>query len=131
MRRSAAWCHWRAYETRHGVIRAELSLPEDSPRRIPIPGDGVLRPVWDIGHRTSTGDTAFAIASLWVEGRDALEPGGHATIRLAPLTPSLWAHLRPGQRFTMHERRPVAGTATVLEVRPAATDGEGKHLAGE
>ncbi|MEU1827006.1 hypothetical protein ABZ502_31825 [Streptomyces abikoensis] len=131
MRRSAAWCHWRAYETRHGVIRAELSLPEDSPRRMPIPGDGVLRPVWDVGHRTSTGDTAFAIASLWVEGRDALEPGGHATIRLAPLTPSLWAHLRPGQRFTMHERRPVAGTATVLEVRPAATEGEGKHLAGE
>ncbi|MHA7960763.1 hypothetical protein ACX9I7_23695 [Streptomyces sp. L500] len=120
MRRSTAWCHWRAYETRHGVIRAELSLPEDSPRRTPIPGAGALRPVWDIGHRTATGDTAFAIASLWLEGRDTLEPGERATIRLAPLTPSLWGHLQPGQRFTMHERRPITATATVLEVRPPA-----------
>ncbi|MEU3356025.1 hypothetical protein [Streptomyces sp. NPDC037389] len=129
MERSTAWCRWRAYETRNGVIRAELALAEDPQRRTPVPGAGVLRPLWDIGHRTPTGETAFAIASLWVEGKDALEPGGRATIRIAPLTPSLWGHLRPGQPFTMHEQRPVAGTAVVLEVRPPVTaDGEGKHL---
>jgi hypothetical protein len=24
--RAAAWCHWRGYETRHGIIRADLQL---------------------------------------------------------------------------------------------------------
>ncbi|WP_371625098.1 hypothetical protein OG245_21395 [Streptomyces sp. NBC_01116] len=26
LEKSAAWCHWRSYETRHGIIRADLTL---------------------------------------------------------------------------------------------------------
>ncbi|SCD37310.1 hypothetical protein GA0115245_103613 [Streptomyces sp. di188] len=120
LERSAAWCHWREGETRHGVIRADLTLraPSDGGRRSPVPGAGVLRPMWDIGHRTPTGEPAYAVARLWVEGAPALEPGGSAPVRLAPLTPELWRHLRPGQVITLHETRPASGTAVLLEVGP-------------
>ncbi len=78
--------------------------------------------MWSIGHRTVTGEPALDIARLWVEFTPFLEPGGRATVRLAPLDPSQWQHLRPGQVITMHEDRSVAGTAVVLEIqRPPAT----------
>lgn len=49
-----------------------------------------------------------------------LEPGGRATVRLVPLTPSHWTHVQPGQRIIMYDDEIVAGTAVVLEVgRPA------------
>lgn len=120
LERSAAWCHWRCSEIRRGVIRAELTLrPAGEGRRTtPICGAGVLRPMWDIGHLSPTGERMVSIASLWVENTPALEPGGQATVRLRPLTPSHWTHLRPGQRITMHEDRTVAGSAVVLEIHP-------------
>ncbi|GAA1264540.1 hypothetical protein GCM10009665_62410 [Kitasatospora nipponensis] len=120
--RSAAWCHWRGYETRHGVIRADLTLlpAGEGGRRTPISGAGVLRPMWDIGNRSPTGGPAQNIAGLWVESTPLLEPGGRATVRLAPLDPAQWRHLRPGQVITLHEGRPVGGTAVVLEVRRPA-----------
>lgn len=62
-------------------------------------------------------------AALWVEHTPFLAPGEHATVRLAPLDPARWRHLRPGRRITMHEGRPVGGTATVLEVLHPAGDG--------
>lgn len=123
LERSAAWCHWRCAEIRNGVIRADLTLcPADEGRRTtPISSAGVLRPMWDIGHLSPTGERAVSIAALWVENMPMLEPGGHATVRLVPLTPSHWTHIQPGQQLTMHEDRTVAGTAVVLEVhRPAA-----------
>ncbi|MDT0267266.1 hypothetical protein RM844_13320 [Streptomyces sp. DSM 44915] len=126
LERSAAWCHWRGYETRHGVIRADLTLPPpaEARRRTPIAGAGVLRPMWDIGNRTATGGPVLNIARLWVEGAPFLAPGGQAPVRLAPLDPSGWQHLRPGQLITMHEDRSVAGTAVVRQVeRPPATPG--------
>ncbi|CAM5316859.1 hypothetical protein [Streptomyces abikoensis] len=115
LERSTAWCHWRHYESRRGVIRAELTLRPEARRTTPVPGAGVLRPMWDIGHRSPAGDMSVSVARLWVEDRPALEPGGRALVRLAPLTPSHWRHLRPGDRITMHEDRSVAGTATVVE----------------
>ncbi|MEV0027279.1 hypothetical protein AB0H45_34835, partial [Streptomyces atroolivaceus] len=57
------------------------------------------------------------IARLWVEFMPSLEPGGQASVRLAPLDPSQWQHLQPGQMITMHEDQSVAGTAVVLEVQ--------------
>ena len=51
----------------------------------------------------------------------AVEPGGRATVRLVPLTPSHWTHVRSGQQITMHEDRTVAGTAVILEVHGPAT----------
>lgn len=46
-------------------------------------------------------------------------------VRLAPLIPERWAHLRCGDAITMYEARPVAGTGRVIEVvapRPAPPD---------
>ncbi|MFF8446859.1 hypothetical protein ACF06Q_04080 [Streptomyces leeuwenhoekii] len=124
LERSAAWCHRRCSEIRNGVIRADLTLrPVGEGRRTtPISGAGVLRPMWDIGHLSPTGDRAVSIAALWVENMPVLAPGGHATVRLVPLTPSHWTHVQPGQQITMHEDRTVAGIAVILQVhRPAAT----------
>ncbi|WKX72535.1 hypothetical protein [Streptomyces sp. XD-27] len=115
---SAAWCHWRCYETRNGIIRADLTLRSaaEARRRTPISGAGVLRPMWSIGNRIPTGEPTLDIARLWVEFTPLLEPGGRSPVRLAPLVPSRWQHLQPGQVITMHEDRSVAGTAIVLEV---------------
>ncbi|MFF3838694.1 hypothetical protein [Streptomyces sp. NPDC001930] len=127
LERSAAWCHWRCSEIRSGVIRADLTLrPAGEGRRTtPIPGAGVLRPMWDIGHLSPTGERAVSIAALWVENMPTLELGGQATVRLIPLTPSHWTHVQLGQQITMHEDRTVAGTAVVLEVHgPASPSGE-------
>ncbi|MEE4597649.1 hypothetical protein V2J94_38225 [Streptomyces sp. DSM 41524] len=124
LEKSAGWCHWRSYETRHGIIRADLALrpAAEARRQTPISGAGVLRPMWNIGHQTATGEPALNIARLWVEFTPFLEPGGHASVRLAPLDPSQWQHLQPGQVITMHEDQSVAGTAVVLEIqRPPAT----------
>ncbi|MGA5273830.1 hypothetical protein ACPCKL_08465 [Streptomyces cellulosae] len=112
LERSAAWCHWREGETRHGVIRADLTL---SGRRSPLPGAGVVRPMWDIGTGTATGEPDYKVARIWVEDAPALEPGGRATVRLAPLTPESWRHVKSGQVITMHETRAAAGTAVVVQ----------------
>ncbi|WP_406307065.1 hypothetical protein OHA61_38615 [Streptomyces sp. NBC_00885] len=124
LEKSAAWCHWRCYETRYGIIRADLTLrpATESRRRTPFSGAGVLRPMWNIGNRTPTGEPALNVARLWVEFTPFLEPGGRSTVRLAPLDPSQWQQLQPGQVIAMHEDRTVGGTAAVLEVQhPAAT----------
>ncbi|EHR60182.1 hypothetical protein [Saccharomonospora cyanea] len=115
----ARWCHWRRFEARSGLVRAELQLvpAEVGGRRIPIPGTGVLRPMWNLDP-DSDGRTELHIAALWVETASALQPGGHGTVRLLPLTPERWRHLAPGDRITMHEARPVAGTATIVQVLP-------------
>ncbi|MFE9055514.1 hypothetical protein [Streptomyces mutabilis] len=123
LERSAAWCHWRCSELRNGVIRADLTLrpAAEARRTTPVSGAGVLRPMWDIGLLSPTGGRAVSIAGLWVENMPMLEPGGRATVRLVPLTPSHWTHVQPGQQITMHEDRAVAGTAVILEVCLPAT----------
>jgi hypothetical protein len=123
LERSTAWCRWRCSEIRQGMVRADLTLrPAAGTRRKgPVPGAGVLRPMWNIGNRAPTGEPAVNIAALWIEGRSWLELGGRAPVRLVPLDPSQWPHVRPGQQITMHEDQTVAGTATVLEVHPPVT----------
>lgn len=118
LERSAAWCHWRCYEARNGLIRADLSLRPtgESRRKCSFSGAGVLRPMWNIGNRAPTGEPALDIARVWVEYTPFLAPGERAPVRLAPLDPSRWQHLRPGQSITMHEDRTVAGRAVILEV---------------
>lgn len=112
--RSAAWCAWRRREVLHGVIRAELRLRPGA-RRSAIPGAGRLRPLWDIGVLTPAGMPHLAVALIWVEFAPDLPPGGSGPVRLAPLTAVRWHHLRPGDRITMHEQHPVAGTATITQ----------------
>ncbi|MFE9014716.1 hypothetical protein [Streptomyces cyaneofuscatus] len=125
--RSRRWCEWRAWEVRHGTIRATLTLvaAEEGLRRTAFSGDGRLRPMWDIGNRRADGERDLDIATLWVENAAELGPGETAEVRLAPLTPERWAHLRCGDAITMYEARPVAGTGRVIEVaapRPHSPD---------
>jgi hypothetical protein len=120
--RSRDWCRWRGAEARVGVIRAELALrPAGATfRHTPIPGAGVLRPMWDIGNRGDDGTSEWDIAVLWVEFASGLPPGGAAPVRLLPLSPVRWRHLAPGDRITLYECAVAGGTATILEVRPPA-----------
>jgi hypothetical protein len=113
----AQWCQWRRSETRHGIIRADLRLvsPEPTGRHTPIPGPGVLRPMWALGP-SADGDATLHVARLWVESMPELPPSGRAPVRLLPLTPENWSHVAPGDVITMHDRRPVAGIATITQV---------------
>ncbi|MEU4358645.1 hypothetical protein [Streptomyces virginiae] len=124
---SAAWCRWRSAELRNGMIRIDLTL---GARRAPIPGHGVLRPVWNIGNLSPTGEPAVNIAALWLENTPSLEPGDRTTARLVPLTPAHWNHVRPGQRITMHEGRPATATAVVREVHPPGSCRQSPPLTG-
>ncbi|MEU6669122.1 hypothetical protein [Streptomyces sp. NPDC046727] len=118
--RSRRWCEWRGWEAEHGTVRATLTLlgTDEGGRRSALAGDGRLRPLWDTGNRTADGRRDLDIALLWVEFAPQLGPGETADVRLAPLRPERWRHLQPGDVITMHEARPVTGTATVIEVLP-------------
>ncbi|MFF5702204.1 hypothetical protein ACFY7H_06845 [Streptomyces sp. NPDC012794] len=120
LERSREWCRWRGAEARVGVIRAELALRPagETFRRTPIPGAGVLRPMWDIGNRRDDGTCELDIAVLWVEFADDLAPGARAPVRLLPLTAARWSHLAHGDRIRLYESAEAGGTATILEVRP-------------
>ncbi|SDG97645.1 hypothetical protein SAMN05216553_11439 [Lentzea fradiae] len=101
-----AWFEWRGHEARQGLFRADLRLAPA--RRSPIPAEGVLRPLWLAGD-------GGGVARLWVESMPELPVGGRAVVRLLPLSPDRWRQLAPGDVLTMHEGRPVTGTATVIE----------------
>ena len=119
LRDDEAWCQWRKEETLHGIIRADLQLvsPDDGGRRMPVPGTGQLRPMWAINHPGRESDIDFHVARIWVECAPEISPGERGSIRLAPLTPASWRHLTPGDVITMHERRPVSGSATITEIQ--------------
>lgn len=118
--RSRRWCDWRGWEAEHGTIRATLTLlrADEGGRRSAFSGDGRLRPLWDIGNRTADGRQDLHIARLWVEFAPQLGPGETADVRLAPLRPEQWRHLKPGDVITMHEAQPAVGIAEIIEVLP-------------
>ncbi|MEV7522370.1 hypothetical protein [Streptomyces sp. NPDC091371] len=134
LERSREWCRWRGAETRVGVIRAELVLRPagETFRRTPIPGAGVLRPMWDIGNRRDDGARELDIARVWVEFAPGLAPGAQAPVRLLPLTAARWRHLAPGDRITLYETSVAGGTATILEAAPpsAGADRHGRPVRG-
>lgn len=130
LERSRAWCQWRGTETRAGVIRAELALRPagETFRRTPIPGAGVLRPMWDIGNVRGDGAPELDIALVWVEFAADLSPGDRAPVRLLPLAPERWGHLAPGDLITMYETSATGGTARVLEVQsPPGVERSGRR----
>jgi hypothetical protein len=118
---AAAWCRWGRWESIHGIVRAELRLlsPTEGGRGTPIPGKGILRPLWDLGRRTAAGDPDLLVARIWVESMPALPPGATGSVRLGPLSPALWRHLQPGMTIIMHEGQPAVGTATIIEASNA------------
>ncbi|MEU9401218.1 hypothetical protein [Streptomyces sp. NPDC048242] len=91
---------------------------DEGGRQGAFPGDGRLRPLWDIGNRTADGRQDLNIARLWVEFAPQLGPGETADVRLAPLRPEQWRHLKRGDVITMHEAQPVVGLAEIIEVLP-------------
>ncbi|MGA5062741.1 hypothetical protein ACPB9E_03035 [Streptomyces exfoliatus] len=124
--RSREWCWWRSAETRVGVFRADLALRPtgETFRRTPIPGAGVLLPMWDIGNQKDDGAPELDIARVWVEFAPGLPPGARTPVRLLPLNPVRWSHLVPGDRITLYECAVAGGTASILEVRlPGAQGG--------
>ncbi|WP_455358672.1 hypothetical protein [Streptomyces sp. SYSU K21746] len=129
LERSRAWCRWRSYEAGAGIIRADLVLRSagESFRRTPIPGAGILRPMWDIGTCRDEGESELRIAAMWVEFAPELPPGGRAAVRLLPLDPTHWRGLAPGDVVTLYECARPGGTATILEVPPPAV----QALAGQ
>ncbi|MEV7012141.1 hypothetical protein [Streptosporangium sp. NPDC051022] len=120
LKSDAAWYEWRRSEARTGAFLVELHLlpAGEGSRTTPIPPGGLLRPMWDLGHRTSGGEPLLSIAGLWIEGHDSLKPGGCAPVRLLPLTPEHWRNLKAGDVITMHEMRPPTGTARIVGVIP-------------
>ncbi|MEV0151986.1 MULTISPECIES: hypothetical protein [unclassified Nonomuraea] len=123
-REDADWYEWRSSEARNGALRAELCLArtEEGGRALPVLPGRSLRPMWDIGQCTPEGELSVSIASLWVEGHDPLEPGECAPVRLIPLTPEHWRHLKSGDVIIMYEMRPPAGHARITEVLPPVMD---------
>lgn len=118
---AAAWCRWGRWESIHGIVRAELRLlpAAEGGRQTPMPGKGILRPLWDLGRRTAADEPDLLVARVWVESAPALPPGATGSVRLGPLSPELWRHLQPGMTITMHEGRPAVGTATIIEASNA------------
>ncbi|WP_405062305.1 hypothetical protein OG474_11865 [Kribbella sp. NBC_01505] len=117
------WCEWRGWEARHGTIRATLTLADadGGGRNTSFAGDGQLRPLWDIGTRTADGHPDLRVARLWVEFTPSLGPGETASVRLAPLRPEHWRHLKLGDVLTMYEAKLPVALAEVIELLPPRT----------
>ncbi|MEU6743772.1 hypothetical protein ABZ913_31755, partial [Streptosporangium sandarakinum] len=62
------------------------------------------------------GHADLRVAAVWVESARQIDPGGRGIIRLSPLSPEGWWHLKSGDTITMHEGSPVGGTAAIIEV---------------
>lgn len=118
LERTRRWCEWRGYEAANGVIRAELTLGPSSVsgRTLPVPVDGVLRPMWHLD--PADPDAKRHTARIWIEDGRELHPAHQGIVRLAPLVPEHWSRLAPGDAIAMYETSAQAGTATILEVTP-------------
>ncbi|MFI5851544.1 hypothetical protein ACIA7R_27555 [Micromonospora chalcea] len=114
---AAARCRWGRWESIHRTVRAELRLPSpaEGGRQTPVPGKGILRPLWDIGRRTAAGRPGFARGTHLGGVSAGVAAGRHRVGPPWPAVPSLWRYLQPGMTISMHEGRPTLGTATITE----------------
>lgn len=106
------------YETlglERGYVRAELQLLRNG-RRAPITHD--YRCDWDIGNTSSEGTLTINGGPIVLEGRDELQPGQKAVVRIHPIAPDLWAHVHAGMVINAHEGPRIVGIAKILEVIP-------------
>ena len=114
----ADWYEWRCSEARNGAVRAELCLMRlrRRPHEARTSPAECFGPCGTSAFVTPEGEPLLGIARLWVEGRDPLKPGECGSVRLLPLTFEHWRHLKPGDVITMHEIRPLIGTARITEI---------------
>lgn len=111
---------WRLSEAKWGYLRVELRLLPTSEDGRKTPFRSGYRPDWDIGN-SYEGRSTINGAPVTIEDRPSLLPGETGVVRLHPLVPELWTHVRPGARLALHEGARVLGTGTVLElVAPVA-----------
>lgn len=110
----AKLCRFRIYEAKEGYIEALLTLlsTEDGGRHTPIYTD--YRPSWNLGKRAEDGTAELNDAPISLEDCQSLLPGHTGMVRLHPLLPDEWHHVRPGAKLDMHEGARVVGTAVVL-----------------
>jgi len=111
---------WRRVEAERGYLRASLSLASPAEgRKTPILS--AYRACWDIG-ATYEGARTFNDAPITIEDAPSIAPGATGTVRLHPLAPEFWTHVRVGQAITMHEGSRVVGHGVVLEIIRSASE---------
>ena len=109
-------CGLRMYEAEHGYVEARLTLlsTDDGGRHGPIFNN--YRPSWNIGNRTPDGAVEFNDAPVTLEDCRSLLPGQVGVVRLHPMSPQGWRHVREGDQIDMQEGSRVTGKAVVLRV---------------
>ncbi len=87
--RSAAWCHWRCFETRNGIIRADLTLRPAHEARLANTLLWSRRPTTDVEHRRKDPDRRTRpLHSRPLGGVHALHEARRARPRrVSPLSP--------------------------------------------
>lgn len=96
----------------HFKVSLTLTPTAEGGRRRPMGRTHMF--LCDIGG-TFRGQPVFCDARFMVDGGRGLAPGEEGVARVDPLSPELWEHVRPGMRFTVHDRRPAVGSGVVLE----------------
>jgi translation elongation factor EF-Tu-like GTPase len=104
------------YEREHGYVRARLRVlaTEEGGRHTAFVSG--YRPNWNLAQEGNS-ELRLAGAAVRIEDQDQVAPGEEATVRLLPLYPDAWSHVRSGMEISMHEGLPVLGRALVLDVR--------------
>jgi len=90
----------------------ELKHTEDGGRQSSLSGSGVYRPTFVIGN-THEGEIEHNSGRITFNGDDLL-PGYSALAEVTPLFEEHWGHVKPGDRFPVHEGRHVVGYIEVL-----------------
>jgi elongation factor Tu len=108
--------NYERYEREHGFVRVRVRLltAAEGGRRGPI-ADG-YRADWDIGNRAESGERTINGAPVLLEASTSLAPGESATLRLHPVAPEFWKHVKPGLEVEMREGPRVVGRGKVLDI---------------
>jgi translation elongation factor EF-Tu-like GTPase len=94
-------------------VRLTLLTKAEDGRHTPIFSN--YRPNWDTGGGVG-GNPAIAVATVTFDHPPMILPGETAIVRLLPLNPEAWSHVRVGQEIVANEGVRVVGKAIVLRV---------------
>jgi translation elongation factor EF-Tu-like GTPase len=94
-------------------VRLTLLTKADGGRHTPTFSN--YRPNWDTGGGVG-GNPAIAVATVTFDHAPMILPGETAIVRLVPVQPEFWSHVRVGQEIVANEGVRVVGKAIVLRV---------------